>query len=441
MRIPPFYNRPGLLVPAFLAALAGCSSNAPIPGAGLERSLDAASPSKVQDVVADFQPADANPYGGLLLSTAGVLFGTSASGGSTASGGFGSVFSYNGTDVQTLYTFQGMPDGAAPEAGLVEDAKGVLYGTTTYGGAVCPAGCGTVFDLVPDGMTYSENVLYSFKDGKDGAYPIAGLLIDKSGALYGTTFQGGASTSCNGGCGIAFKLGPSAKKYKETVLHRFSGGQDGANPVGTMIADSAGDLYGTSKSGGSSSQCSGGCGVVYKLKPSGAKYVETIVHSFAGGSADGANPRSGLVAGKNSVLYGTTLAGSGTNKGVVFALTPSGSSYTESVIHQFKGGTDGAQPHNENGLVVDTNGNLYGTTSAGGSAESFGTVFKLSTSNDKYKETVLYRFQGAPNDGQSPWASVIFGSDEKLWGVTPNGGSGNCTSSIAGCGVLFRVNP
>ncbi|HEY1680746.1 MAG TPA: choice-of-anchor tandem repeat GloVer-containing protein [Candidatus Tumulicola sp.] len=438
-RIVKGYGLPALVV---MFGLTGCGSNAGPPIEPAMHWAVPASSSKVKDVVADLQPESAVPYGGLLLGSDGQMFGTTSQGGTSASG-FGSVIAYDGSGVHTVYAFRGMPDGAAPEAGLVQDSSGVLYGTTTYGGAVCPAGCGTVFDLIPNGSTYTEKVLYAFQGGQDGAYPIGGLLIDKSGALYGTTFQGGGAAACSGGCGIVFKLVRSGKTYKETVAHRFKGGQDGANPVGTLIADSAGTVYGTAKSGGNSSACSGGCGVVYKLKRSGATYVESVVHSFAGGYSDGATPRSALLAGKHGTLYGTTLyAGSGANAGVVFELTPSGKEYSEKVIFKFSGGKTGAQPHDENGLIADTKGNIYGTASAGGTAKSFGVVFKLTPSGSQYSETVLHEFQGPAKDGESPWAGVIIGSDKNLWGVTPYGGSGTCdTSGVAGCGVLFRLTP
>ena len=304
-----------------------------------------------------------------------------------------------------LHSFTGgVGDGILPFAGLIADSKGNLYGTTSNGGA---SDGGVVFKLSPGGI---ETVLYSFcgKPGcSDGAGPRAGLIADSSGNLYGTTNQGGGS-ECNGpGCGVVFKLAPNGT---ETVLYSFCSllsCSDGALPLGGLIADRAGNLYGTTYEGGGSG-CIYGlglCGVVFKLSPPippATKWTETVLHSFTG--SDGAGPSAGLIADSKRNLYGTTSTGGGPDRGVVFKLAPNG---TETVLYSFcslPSCSDGALP--EAGLIADSSGNLYGTTYGGGSeciyGPGCGVVFKLSPGGT---ETVLHSFAGG--DGALPEAGLI----------------------------------
>ncbi|MGH6848236.1 MAG: choice-of-anchor tandem repeat GloVer-containing protein [Methylocella sp.] len=265
----------------------------------------------------------------------------------------------------------------------------------------------------------AETVLHSFTGGiSDGGTPRAGLIADSKGNLYGTTVFGGGS-----GNGAVFKLSPSGT---ETVLHSFTGGSDGLFPIGGLIADGNGNLFGTTIEGGAS-----GAGVVFKLSPGG---TETVLHAFAGGS-DGANPVAGLIADSSGNLYGTALNGGasgcngGSRCGVVFKLSPSG---TETVLYSFTGGSDGANPRA--GLIADSSGNFYGTTEGSG-AFKFGTVFKLSPSGT---ETVLYSFKGG-SDGRFPEAGLIADSSGNLYGTTvEGGGSEGC---VFGCGVVFKLSP
>ncbi|MGH9206790.1 MAG: choice-of-anchor tandem repeat GloVer-containing protein, partial [Acidimicrobiales bacterium] len=291
------------------------------------------------------------------------------------------------------------------------DSSGNLYGTTGSGGA---SNDGVVFKLTPGG---TETVLHSFAGGaSDGSLPAAGLIADSSGNLYGTTSEGGASNN-----GVVFKLSPDGT---ETVLHTFAGGSsDGANPRAGLIADSSGNLYGTTGSGGASND-----GVVFKLTPGG---TETVLHTFMGGG-DGAFPLAGLIADSSGNLYGTTESGGGTGCiagfgcGTVFKLSPGG---TETVLYSFKGGpSDGAQPFA--GLYADSSGNLYGTTSGGG-ASRWGTVFKLSPGGT---ETV-YSFTGG-SDGGQPVAGLIADSSGNLYGTIEHGGAPGCSG---GCGVVFKL--
>jgi uncharacterized repeat protein (TIGR03803 family) len=327
------------------------------------------------------------PRGGRL----GALLGAAL----VAVAGFSSTAAAQ--ELTTLHSFTG-DDGANPEAGLIADPASNLYGTTQRGGVTTtescrPFGCGTVFQLTPSGTL---NVLHSFT-GSDGGEPFAGLIADAAGNLYGTTYSGGAPMSCNItiGCGTVFQLDTSGTL---TVLHSFTN-YDGNHPVTGLIADAAGNLYGTTHSGGD-----GGYGTVFQLDSSGTL---TVLYSFTGGS-DGRYPDGGLIADAAGNLYGTTRGelspppGCTRDCGTVFQLTPSG---TLNVLHSFTGGSDGGTPGA--GLIADEAGNLYGTTSAGGDRTSCaaqfidgcGTVFQLDPSGIL---TVLYSFTGGSDGGQSP---------------------------------------
>jgi len=320
-----------------------------------------------------------------------------------------------------LHTFAGYPtDGGNPEAGLLMDAAGNLYGTTRHGGnndSSCTdsgIGCGTVFKLDVKGK---ETVLHNFS-GLDGANPLASVIMDAKGDLYGTTRFGGRLQDCadsgGAGCGVVFKLSGS----KETVLHRFcSVGdcEDGAEPWGGVVMDASGALYSTTYFGGSSNG-----GVVFKLV--GKK--ETVLHSFTG-AMDGAFPTAGLIMDAKEHLYGTATSGGDFNCGcgVVFKLARK----KMTVLHAFKGSPDGDTP--VAALFMDAGGNLYGTTADGGSSDNRGTVFEVSRGG---KEHVLYRFTPQHNDGFRPQSRVIRDADGNLYGTTLEGGD-------AGDGIVFEV--
>jgi uncharacterized repeat protein (TIGR03803 family) len=352
----------------------------------------------------------------LILDAKGDLYGTTVDGGSSSfPNGYGVVFEVDKSNKETaLYTFTGTPDGASPNRGpLVRDAPGNLYGTTESGGA---SGYGTVFKLDTTGK---ETVLYSFTGGTDGGDPFAGLVRDGEGSLYGTTTYGGDLT-CDApyGCGVVFKLDTTGT---ETVLHTFSGsGGDGGNPVAGLVRDAAGNLYGTTREGGSGGYP--GYGTVFKLDKAGD---ETILHSFTGG--DGEWPYAGVIRDAAGNLYGTTENG-GSVYGTIFKLDRRGK---ESVLHSFAGPpADGAQPFA--GLVRDAKVNRYGTTAEGGPL-NWGTVFKLDKSG---KETVLHSFTGAADGGQ-PWAGLVRDAKGDLYGTTSSGGSTGCEGY--GCGVVFKL--
>jgi uncharacterized repeat protein (TIGR03803 family) len=344
-------------------------------------------------------------YAALIRDSAGNLYGTTTSGGAS---GYGAVFMLDKTGTETvLYSFTDRAtDGLTPYAGLVRDSGGNLYGTTYEGGA----GVGVVYKLDTAG---TETVLHTFTGGADGALPYASVIRDAAGNLYGTTAQGGLWNY-----GVVFKLD---KTGKETVLYNFTGGADGGLPRAGVIPDSTGNLYGTTSGGGAA-----GWGVVFKLnKKTG---TETVLHTFTG-RADGGGPMAGVIRDSAGNLYGTTSAGGISGYGVVFMLDKTG---TETALYSFTGGTDGATPLA--GLIRDSAGNLYGTTNVGGASGYAGVVFKVDTIGT---ETVLHNFT-AGADGAFPYAGLVRDSTGNLYGTTCGGG---IASGYAGDGVVFKIKP
>jgi uncharacterized repeat protein (TIGR03803 family) len=272
-------------------------------------------------------------------------------------------------------------------------------------------------------------VLHRFH-GKDGHAPEATLIFDVAGNLYGTTMQGGGSTQCSTGCGTVFKLTPNSDgSWTESVLYRFSGGADGNGPIGGLIFDAAGDLYGTTLFGGAS-----GSGTVFKMKPNAdGSWTESVLHTFTG--ADGANPWASLVFDMAGNLYSTTASGGAFGNGVVFMLAPnSDGTWTETVLHSFAG-ADGSFPVSP--LIFDTAGNLYGTTFQGGSftrcGRGCGIVFKLTPNSDgSWTESVLHSFTSGA--GKRPFAGVIFDAAGNLYGTATTG-------QKLGNGAVFKLTP
>lgn len=338
-----------------------------------------------------------NPYAGLVRDSKGNLYGTTYWGGSS---GWGTVFKVDTTRTETvLYNFTGLADGANPDAGVIRDATGNLYGITFDGGAF---NWGTVFKVDTTGK---ETTLYSFAGGvADGCNPSQGLVQDNAGNLYGTA--GGCGTASHG---LVFQVNPTTGK--ETVLHNFAGGSsDGANPVyGSLLMANA-SLYGVTEEGGTSGQ-----GVVYKLSKSGFK----VLYSFAGGTTDGCFPFGSVAMDKSGNFYGTTQGCGSSDDGIIWKLSQTGQ---ETVLHSFAGGTtDGELPIA--GVTLDANGNLYG--SAAGGANGRGTIYELS---NKGKLTLLHSFTGS--DGQIPYGDVILviaNGKGALYGTTQGGGAGSGT--------------
>jgi uncharacterized repeat protein (TIGR03803 family) len=315
---------------------------------------------------------------------------------------------------KTLHRFTGGKDGAAPFANLIFDSAGNLYGTTCWGGA---HGFGTVFRLAPnaDGR-WTEKVIHHFTGGKDGGQPYAGLIFDQSGNLYGTTTRGGANDN-----GTVFQLTPNRNGgWTESLLHSFDhDGKDGIQPLAGLIFDPTGKLYGTTSGGGTND-----CGTVFQLAPNGYRsWTERVLYSFCSGTgSDGLEPYSALLLDPVGNLYGTTSRGLGGNPyGIVFELTPNlDGSWTENVLHVFNG-PDGGDP--QAGLTFDGVGNLYGTTFQGG-AFGNGTAFRLTPTGDgNWTESVLHSFNRDHTDGAQPWAGLSFDLAGNLYGTTEYGGS------------------
>jgi len=370
-------------------------------------------------------PDGAEPFQSNLLLVKNTLVGTTGIGGTFNAG---TVFQLASTKKETvLYSFTGGADGNQPNSGVIQDSKGNLYGTTFWGGNTnCvlnsnyPAGCGTVYKLDSAGHF---SVVYTFQAGSDGAWP-QGLVIDAAGNLYGVTYYGG-DLNCplfpGGGCGVVFKISSTGAF---SVLYAFQGGTDGAVPEGFLTLHGS-SVYGATQEGGLTTDCGGfGCGVVFAVPTSTG--AEKALYAFTGGT-DGGGPMSQFVFDGPGNLYGTTYSGGdlacsnngSSGCGVIFKLTPSGK---ETVIYPFKGSPDAANP--SWGLTLDTSGNGYGTSLYGG-ASNLGSVFEISSTGH---EKVLHSFSGADGSypqsglvrvGTAFYSNTVFGGD--LSCSSPNG--------------------
>jgi uncharacterized repeat protein (TIGR03803 family) len=345
-----------------------------------------------------------------------------------------------------LHDFAGTPDGGYPQSDLIFDSQGNIFGTTYSGGTGggCFGGCGTVFELTPDaGGRYTERVIYSFQGSPvDGQNPQAPLIFDSAGNLYGTTVSGGIAF---GGSGTVFELSPGKNgTWTETVLHSFTGNQDGGNPQGGLIFDKKGNLYGTAAGGGTGVGCAGGilgCGVVFELTPSDGGWEETVLHDFTNNHSDGWNPEAGLISDAEGNLYSTTYYGGSEpmGGGTVFKLASTSDGWQESVLYSFACEADGCSPYSN--LALDPAGNLYGATVGGGAADGFGVVFKLTPGSDgSYTQSVIHTF-GSGNDGRYAYGNPILDSAGNLYGTTDLGGGGTNTACSNGCGTVYKLTP
>jgi uncharacterized repeat protein (TIGR03803 family) len=331
-----------------------------------------------------------------------------------------------------LYRFHGT-DGWEPTGRLVADRKGALYGTTFFGtGTACGGdGCGTVFKLSPSASGYTETVLYNFA-GADGQGP-GGLLLGPHGTLFGVTDEGGTCPGSASGGGTVFALTPSSGGYAERTLWTFGCTSGDGNEPEDLLLGADGALYGTTGYGGIYGQCGPyhlPCGTAYKLTPSGSTYTESILWNFGNGH-DGALPSSGLVADAGGALYGTTVIGGSRSGGTVYKLAPAGSGYTESVVHAFVGRDGCKDPYG--GVLLDQTGALYGTTSFGGEHER-GCVYKLTPSGTRYRATV-HSFE--PKGPETPDTPLVAGPSGMLYGTSDNGGGHR---GLDGQGTVFAVH-
>jgi uncharacterized repeat protein (TIGR03803 family) len=389
-------HRYGLSVCVAAAMLAGCAGGSGAPlSPSITRDTAGRTPRSVTYGVlysfAGVRDGDGEIPEATLVNVNGTLYGTTIEGGTDT---FGTVFSLTPSGMETvLHSFSGSADGEYPEAGLV-NLDGTLYGTTSQGGTNV---YGTVFSITPSGK---EKILHGFGSSGDGEYPEAGL-VNVNGTLYGTTSDGGAN-----GDGTVFTITPAGA---ETVLYSFKGGfADGEDPFAGLVDINA-TLYGTTYEGGA-----GNDGTVFSITPSGK---EKVLHSFLGGSGDGAYPVAGLAEVKGT-LYATTEDGgqycSASHPcGTICAITTSGKS---TLLHSFGFGTDGGFPY---AGLIDVNGTLYGTTEQGGGSKN-GTIFSITPSG---KETELHSF-GGPGDGAYPEAGLL-NVKGTLYGTTAGAGANN----------------
>jgi uncharacterized repeat protein (TIGR03803 family) len=314
-----------------------------------------------------------------------------------------------------IYNFNSFSgDGYQPYTGLVADAKGNLYGTTVYGGSATTP-YGTVFELKLSGGVWTETILHSFGGGTtDGAYPeYSSLVFDKTGNLYGTTYNGGTKN-----LGTVFELKHSGNTWTESLIHSFTNiAPDGYGPQAGLSFDTAGNLYGTSEYGGAHS-----LGTVFQMKVSKGKWTYKVIHAFAGGNS-GYYPVGGLTQGKNGYYYGTTYYGGTTfNVGTVYRLFQARGVWVGQTVAILSGGASGTYP--DSSLTMDAAGNFFGTTYQGGDL-NVGTVFELKAGkNNTYSYRVLYSFKGGTTDGSTPWygAGVTLDAKGNLYGATRYGG-------------------
>jgi uncharacterized repeat protein (TIGR03803 family) len=373
-----------------------------------------------------------SPVSNLLLDKNGNLFGTTGLGGLITdcyTDGCGTAFELsprNGRWKESvLYDFSPTSNGEFPNPSgtLVFDSKGNVYGTQSNGGdPSCQ--CGVVYQLTRSGGIWTENVLHTFSGGtSDGFYPYWGLVRDAVGNLYGATENGGSY-----GYGTIFELTSNADgTWTYNLIYEFgtAGIYDAQNPYGPLMIDSSGNLYGTTVSGGTF-----GYGSVFKLSPSGGTWTDTVLFNFTLDYGSYPNP-VGVVMDASGNLYGTTTQDGTYAVGTIYKLTPSGAGFwNRTILHTFTGSTDGAYPYG--GLAIDKSGVLYGTADSGGSF-GYGNVYKLAFTNGKWNQTILHAFTKG-NDGANPFAGVILDQLGNVYGAAGNGGA-------YGFGVVFEITP
>jgi uncharacterized repeat protein (TIGR03803 family) len=399
------------------------------------------------------------PQTGLTIDSAGNLYGTTVGGGNIQSDscfsvGCGVVFKLahhsSGWLLTPIYTFQGNPDGAAPCSRITIASNGTLYGTTNEGGGTqcsqggsCLAnlhGCGTIFNLAPPSHSsggalapWTETVLYRFTGGSDGSYPAGDLAFDSAGNLNGAATSGGTFGGECGtqlGCGTVYQLAQSGTGWVLNVLHSFSALNDGLGPQGGVTLDSAGSVYGTTKFDSNIQGPS--CGTVFQLTPSGSGWESTILHWFGRTQGDGCFPIAGLIVDSAGNLYGGTpwvYQGQPAGSGEVYKFASTHNGWDYSVIFDFFDDGHGGLGAN---LMMDSAGNLYGTTGTQG-AYGYGSVFKLTPRGGVWAYTSLHDFTGGV-DGGTPRSSLVQDSAGNLYGTAATGGTRNK-------GVVFEITP
>lgn len=371
------------------------------------------------------------PQTGLTMDRAGNLYGTACYGGTQANdchitGGCGTIFELvrggSGFIFRPLYQFQGFPtgDGATPQGRVIFGPEGALYGTTAFGGLQgngCGSeqpGCGTVFKLTPPASicksftcNWQETQLYDFTGDENGDAPFGEIAFDAAGNLYGTTYAGGA------GGGAAYQLKPAHGAWTLSVLARF---ESGIIPYGGAQLDQAGNVYLTTDM----------TALIYQLVPSGSSWILNLLHEFDGDMQY--DQLAGVIVGPGGNLYG----GTNTASPVVFQLNPSDGGWSYNTLYSFTGTGLSAN------LVMDSAGNLYGTTYGAGNG-SYGSVFKLTPSAGGWTYTDLHDFTGGA-DGAYPLSSIVIDSAGNLYGTASSGGGNGCSLGF-GCGVVWEITP
>jgi uncharacterized repeat protein (TIGR03803 family) len=373
------------------------------------------------------------PMAGVTLDAAGNLLGTANLGGNTGgncgTGGCGLVYKLTNKNsswiLTPLYAFRGGSDGANPRvANVIIAGDGTLYSTTFYGGTACSLGsngCGTVFKLQPQASAcgsvicpWNETILHSFT-GDDGAGPVGALYLDQQGNVDGVTTTGGFR---NGGS--VFQLNASSGWMETIIFHPYGYPGSGVTP------DHAGNLYGSTFIGTDSP------GTIYELTQSGQDWIGNDIYAFTGGS-DGGYPQAGVIFDAAGNLYGATGAGGSGGGGTVFELSPSNGGWNFQLLYSFAGAHSGRIVVGPVGnLVMDSSGNLYGTTISDG-ANGYGAVFKLTQSNGSWSYTSLHDFTGG-SDGGNPYCDLVFDASGNLYGTASTGGA-------FGAGVVFQITP
>jgi uncharacterized repeat protein (TIGR03803 family) len=386
------------------------------------------------------------PTFGMTIDAAGNLYGTTFAGDTGTGTAYKMVHKPTGWALNTLYVFTITSNGVIPYSTLVIGSNGKLYGTTGFGGiGPCQAyghtGCGTVYTLkAPVSPCHSpycpwtETPLYKFSGGIDGSNPYgATLVFDAAGNIYGTTFAGGRG-SCPGKCGLVYKLTPAGSGWTESVLYAFTGGADGGAPWAGVTFDHAGNLYGTTSSGGAF-----GGGTVYELSPSGSGWTQKTLHSFQS-STDGAVPYAGLIFDRSGNLYGATQYGGSETGGTVFELSPSsGGNWSFATLYNFAASGGGLAKGPVSNLIMDGAGNLYGST-AGDGVYSFGSAFKLTHGGGGWTYTSLHDFTSGL-DGGSLRSNLVFDSAGNIYSTASGGGTGNPATCVGSCGVVWEITP
>ena len=322
---------------------------------------------------------------------------------------------------KVIYSFAGDEEGEYPDTELVRDGAGNLYGSSVLGGDF---GSGTVFQLAPDG---SHTVLYSFTGGVDGAEAYGGVTLDADGNLYGATVAGGTGQSCEGGCGVVYKLTNNGGTWTQTVLHDFTGADDGSGPGSAPSIDRAGNLYGMTPTGGAFA-----AGTIYRLHPrQDGTWQFSVVHAFTSGDDGLGGSKGRMIFDRQGHIFGASTAGGANGSGTIFQLRRSRTGWELKVLYAFQGQPDAGFPYGS--LLFDESGNLFGTSYYGG-ANGLGAVYEVSPRpGGAWREKVLYSFQGQP-DGANAISGLVFGPNGEMYGTTSEGGASGCD-----CGTVFKI--